>query len=172
MANSIGVCPPGLPLSEQDLAFTPLMASVSQNHRIIKWFGSEGIIRIQPSATGRDTSHSIRLFKAPSSLAFSTARTGIHSCSGQALPVSHHPHRKEHLLTSDWNLPSLRLKPSPLVLSLRFLIKSPSPSFPWAPFKSSSLHWAASDSRQVVVYSRAAACSPGILTDVGIIIDG
>ena len=46
MANSIGVCPPGLPPSEQDLAFTPFMASVSQNHRNIKWFGSEGIIQI------------------------------------------------------------------------------------------------------------------------------
>ena len=74
MGNSIGVCPPGLTPLEQDLVFTPLMASISQNHRIITWFGLEGIIQIQPPATGRDSSHSIRLLKALSSLAWNTSR--------------------------------------------------------------------------------------------------
>ena len=46
-----------------------------------------------PPAVGRDTSYQPRLFTAPSSLALNgSGERGIHSLTGQPVPVSHHPH--------------------------------------------------------------------------------
>ena len=42
---------------------------------------------------------------------------------------------KNVFLISNLNLPSCSLEPFPLVLSLHTLVKSPSPSFLWAPFR-------------------------------------
>ena len=60
---------------------------------------------------------------------------GIHSFSGQPVPVSHHPHIKNFFLISSLNLCSSHLKPFPLILSLPALTESPSPAFLQAPFR-------------------------------------
>lgn len=60
-------------LSQQKLWMQPLLcvlSAVSHGIGIIEWFGLEGplkIIQFQPSAIGRDSTHEIRLPRAPSS---------------------------------------------------------------------------------------------------------
>ncbi|KAK4812888.1 LOW QUALITY PROTEIN: hypothetical protein QYF61_024244 [Mycteria americana] len=54
---------------------------------------------------------------------------GIHSFSGQPVPVPHHLIVKSFFLISNLNLLSFSLKPLPLALSLHALVKSPSPAF-------------------------------------------
>uniref|UniRef100_A0A803YHE8 Ketimine reductase mu-crystallin n=1 Tax=Meleagris gallopavo TaxID=9103 RepID=A0A803YHE8_MELGA len=54
---------------------------------------------------------------------------GIHSLTGQPVPVSHSLTVKNFFLIPSLNLRSSSLKPFPLTLSLPALIKSPSPSF-------------------------------------------
>ena len=89
---------------------------------------------------GRDlTDHlvptpSARMLKAPSNLALNTARKGTattslsNMCQGlTTLTV------KNFFPISNLNLPFFSLKPSPLVLSLHTLIKSPSPALLQAP---------------------------------------
>ena len=51
---------------------------------------------------------------------------GSHSFFGQPVPVPHTLIGEDFFLISDLNLPCLSLKPSPLVLSLHALVKSPS----------------------------------------------
>ena len=71
-----------------------------------------------------------RLLKAPSNLALNTARDGAATASlsnlCQCLTTLT---GKNFFLKSHLNLPSVRLKPFPLVLSLPALVKSPSPHF-------------------------------------------
>lgn len=50
-------------------------------------------------------------------------------------PVSHHLHHKSLFSISNLSLPSFSLNPSPLVLSLFVLVKSPSPAFLQAPLR-------------------------------------
>jgi len=84
---------------------------------------------------GRDTFHQTRLLRAPSSLAFNTAREGAATASlgnlGQGLTILT---LKNFFLMSNLNLPSFGLKPLPHVLSLYGLLKSPSAAFLYTPF--------------------------------------
>jgi len=79
---------------------------------------------------GRDPSHQTRLPKALSNLTLNTSREGASTA-----PLSNLLQRlttltiKNFFLISSLNLPSLSLKPLPLVLSLCALVKSPSPVF-------------------------------------------
>jgi len=84
---------------------------------------------------GRDTFHWARLLKAPSNLALNTAREGAATaslgnlCQGlTTLTV------KNFFCKSSLNLPFFSLKPSPLILLLQALVKSPS-SFLAGPFR-------------------------------------
>ena len=52
---------------------------------------------------------------------------------------------KNFFLIFDLNLPSFSLKPLPLVLSLRALVKSPSPAFLYVPFR----YWKAAEQPQL-----------------------
>jgi len=76
----------------------------------------------------KDTFHQTRLLRAP--LALNPAREGAATASlgnpGQGLTTLI---AKNFFLVSNLNLPSFRLEPFPLVLSLHTLVKSPSPSF-------------------------------------------
>ena len=78
---------------------------------------------------GRETFHQTMLLKAPSNLGLNTTREGAATTSlgnlGQGLTALT---VKTFFLTSNLNLPSLSLKPLPLVLSLQALVKSPSPA--------------------------------------------
>jgi len=77
---------------------------------------------------GRDPFHQTRLLEAPFNLTLNTSREGAATASlgNQGLTTLI---VKNFFLRSDPNLPSFSLKPLPLILSLYFLIKSPSPSF-------------------------------------------
>jgi len=79
---------------------------------------------------GRDTFHYTRLLKAPSNLAFNTAREGAATTSlgnlFKCLPILI---VKNFFLISNLNLPFFSLKPLSLVLSLHAPVKSPSPAF-------------------------------------------
>jgi len=81
-------------------------------------------------AISRDIFHQTRLLRAPSNLAFNTAREGAATVSlgslGQGLTTVM---GKNFFLISNRNLPSFSLEPFPLVLSLHTLVRSPSPSF-------------------------------------------
>ena len=46
MGTSLGVFPPTLPLSQQDLLFIPAMASISWNRKITEQFALEGTLAI------------------------------------------------------------------------------------------------------------------------------
>jgi len=76
----------------------------------------------------RDPFHQIRVLKAPSNLALSTARAGAATASLGSLGLTT-LRVMNFFLISNLNLPSLSLKPLPLVLSLHALVKSPSPAF-------------------------------------------
>jgi len=79
---------------------------------------------------GRDTFHQTRLLKAPSNLALNADREGAVTASLENLCQCLITLRaKNFFLVSNLNLPSFSLKPSPLVLSLHALVKSPSPAF-------------------------------------------
>ena len=86
-------------------------------------------IQLQPPAMGRDPFRQPRVLRAPSNLALNTAREGAATASlgnlGQGLTTLR---VKNFFLISSLNLPSFSLKPSPLVLSLHALVKSPSPA--------------------------------------------
>jgi len=68
---------------------------------------------------GKDPFRQPRVLRAPSNLAFNTAREGAATASlsnlGQGLPTLR---VKNFFLVSNLNLPSFSLKPSPLVLSI------------------------------------------------------
>jgi len=85
--------------------------------------------RSNPLAMGRDPTHQPRVLQAPSSLGLSAAREGEATAFlgnlGQGLTILR---AKNFFLVSDLNLPAFSLKPSPLVLSLRALVTSPSPA--------------------------------------------
>ena len=87
------------------------------------------IPNLQPPATCRATnlhiSYQTRLPRAPSNLALNTSRDGwgIYSLSGQLFQHLTTLIVKNFPLTSNLNLPSLNLKPFPLVLSLSTLSK-------------------------------------------------
>ena len=82
----------------------------------------------------RDTFYQTRLLRPPSNLALNAAREGAATASlgnlGQGLTTLT---VKTFFLMSNLNLPSLSSKPSPLVLSLHVLVKSPSPALLQAP---------------------------------------
>ena len=79
---------------------------------------------------GTDTFDYTRLLKALSNLALSTSREGAATASlgnlGQGLTTLR---ANNFFLLSNLNPPSFSLKPSPFVLSLHALVRSPSPAF-------------------------------------------
>ena len=93
----------------------------------MEWFGLEETSYII-------SFHQLRVLRAPSNLALSTAREGAATASlgnlGQCLTTLT---GKNFFLMSNLHLPSFSLQPFPLVLSLHTLAKSPSPSFLSAP---------------------------------------
>lgn len=111
---------------------------LTYRHRIIVSFGLERIWRTtqsQPPAMGRVTSlplDKVALIPTEPGLEhFQGHFSSILNCSGQSIPLSHHPLTKEFLI-SNLRLPSFTLK---LDLSLQALVKSFSPSFLQAPIK-------------------------------------
>ena len=82
----------------------------------------------------REPFHQTRLLNAPSNLALNTAREGAATASlgnlGQCFTTLM---VKNFFLISNLNLPSFSSKPSPLVLSLHPLVRSPSPALSQAP---------------------------------------
>jgi len=100
-------------------------------HRITERSGWEGPFRghpAQPPAGSRDSFHRIGVLKAPSSLALDVSRDGASTASlgssGQGFTTLS---VKNVFLMSSLNLPSLSLKPPPLVLLQQALLKSLSP---------------------------------------------
>jgi len=96
--------------------------------RFTEWFGLEGTFKghlVQPSAISRDIFNWIRLLRALSSLTLNVSRDGASTTSlgnlGQCLTTLS---VKNFSLLSSVNLPSLCLKPLPLVLSQQALLKS------------------------------------------------
>jgi len=82
----------------------------------------------------RDIFHQTTVLRAPSNLALNTAREGAATASlGNLCQCLTTLMMKNFFLISHLNLPSFSLQPFPLVLSLHTLVKSPSPSFLWAP---------------------------------------
>ena len=79
---------------------------------------------------GRDPFHQTRVLKAPSNPTLNPAREGAATASlgnlGQGVTTLT---VKNSCLISNLNLRSFSLKPSPLVLSLHALVKSPSPAY-------------------------------------------
>jgi len=83
----------------------------------------------------RDTFHQTRLLRAPSNLALNTAREGAATASlGNLCQCLNTLTVKNFFLVSNLNLPSVSLKPLPLVLSLHALVKSPCPAFSFLNF--------------------------------------
>jgi len=110
-----------------------------QNPSITEWLGPGGFFKImlfQTPCHGLVATHQIRLPRPLSNLVLNTSRDGASTaslgslCQGlTALWV------KSFFLPSNVNLPSLSLKPLPLVLSLSDCVKCQFPSCLWAPFK-------------------------------------
>ena len=96
----------------------------------------QGHLVQHPPPLHRDIFNRIRLLRAPSSLALHASRDGASTTSrgnlGQGLTTLI---VKNFFLLSSLILPSLSLKPSPLVLLLQALVKSPFSSFLVGPFK-------------------------------------
>ena len=107
----------------------------------IEYFASEGTFRghpAQPPVVSRDIFSQTRLLRAPSNLAWDVPRDGASPTSLGSLCQGFTTLSVKHFfLTSSLKLPSFSLKPSPPVLSLQALLKTPSPPFPQAPLK----HW-------------------------------
>jgi len=79
---------------------------------------------------GRDTFHWTRLLKAPSNVALNTSREGAAiTALGNLFQTLTSLTVKDFFLIFGLKIPSLSLKPLPLVLSLHALVKRPSPSF-------------------------------------------
>jgi len=87
------------------------------HHRITEQFGLEGTLKIiwfQPPAVGRDIFHQTRLLRAPSNLAFNTAREGAATASlGNLCQCLTTLRVKNFFLISNLNLPSFSLKTLP-----------------------------------------------------------
>ena len=102
------------------------------------WFGRQ--LKTHPVPTppamgrDRDRLHYTRLLKTPLNLDLNSSREGSSTaplgnlCQDLTTFIA-----KNFFLKSNINLPSFRLKPLPLVLSLRALVKSPSPAFSQPP---------------------------------------
>jgi len=112
-------------------------SSLSSTLRITDWFGWEETFQghpVPPPAMGRDIFKEIRVLRALSNLAWNVSRDGASPTTlgnlGQGLTTLN---VKNFFLRSSRNLPSFSLKPSPLVLSLHALVKSPSPALSQAP---------------------------------------
>jgi len=74
--------------------------------------------------------------RAPSNLALNTSREEAATASlGNLCQCFTILMVKNFFLVSNLNLPSFSLQPFPLVLSVHTLVKSPSPSFLYAPFR-------------------------------------
>jgi len=103
--------------------------TVRESWNGLGWKGLERIIQSQHPSTLGHIFYQPRLLRAPSNLALNTARNGAgtaslgNMCQGlTTLTV------KSFFCLSNLNLLSFSLKPSPLVLSLHALVKSPSPA--------------------------------------------
>ena len=104
------------------------------NHspRILEWFGSEGTLSITQFQL---PCHGQRPLP-PAQGAQSSIQPGLEHCQGgDSHSFSRQPGQglttligKNFFAISNPNLPSFSLKPSPLVLSLHALVKSPSPA--------------------------------------------
>ena len=112
-----------------------LADSNTSTHQVvgnIEWLGLEGTPRIitfhfpaAGGATNLHIWHSPRLPRAPSNLVIEHLQGwGIHSLSGQLFQHLTALSVKNFSLISNLNLPSLSLKPFPLVLSLSTRVKS------------------------------------------------
>ena len=126
-----------------------------KKRRIIEWPGLKRTTMItcfQPPAMCRVTNHQTRLSRATSSLALNASRDGASTASlSNLFRYVTTFHVENFLLISYLNLPCLRLKPLPLVLSLSTLVNSRSPSCLYAPFK----YWkAAVRSPQSLLFSK------------------
>lgn len=108
---------------------------MSQNHRITEWVGFEGTSKPSRSShfdlpvTGRDTFHCSMFFQSLPSLALNASRDGAVKtalgifCSYHSLLPAIYFFRISHL-----SLPSISVKPFPLVLSLHPLVQRASPA--------------------------------------------
>jgi len=78
---------------------TPLVAGL--NHRIIKWFGWEGIFEghlVQPTCEDQGHLQLDQVAQSPIQPNLECSRVwGTDHLSGQPVPEFHHPHRKKFL---------------------------------------------------------------------------
>ena len=75
---------------------------MAEYHRITEWFGLEGTLKIlqfQPPCRGQGHLPLDQVAQSPMQHDLEHFQGGgIHSFSGQPVPVSHHPHSKKLLL--------------------------------------------------------------------------
>jgi len=108
-------------------------SSVLEPQNGLGWKGPSRSSSSNPPAMSRDTFHQTRVLKALSNLALNPAREGAATASlgnlGQGFTT---PRAKNFFLVSDLNLPSVSLKPSPLVPSLQRVMLGQI-GVPWLP---------------------------------------
>jgi len=107
---------------------------ISNNHKMIGFEGTFHDHLVHPLCHGTETFHQLRLLKALPNLTFNVMGhiQLLHNIYNRAKPVFLRSHSKDfrpYIFLIFLNLPSFRLQPLPLVLSLQALVKSLSKSF-------------------------------------------